>query len=110
MRLPDSIAPQSPTLRAWNTVALGPVFAVYEGNRIRYRAAANISMRPWIIPEHRPQNMAFVVLADASSLVSLQYGSMKFAVFTLGSQCCRDISTINAPNNIVLLSKNEWVG
>jgi hypothetical protein len=38
------------------------------------------------IPEHRPQIMAFLVLADASSLVSLQYGSMKFCgVHVLGS-------------------------
>jgi hypothetical protein len=30
----DPIAPESPTLRAWNTDALGAVFAVSEGKRI----------------------------------------------------------------------------
>jgi hypothetical protein len=62
-------------------------------------------MRPWIIPEHRPQIMAFVVLADASSLDSLQYGSMKFAVFTLSvANAAVTISTINPHFNHLIFN------
>jgi hypothetical protein len=42
---------------------------------------------------------------DASSLVSLRYGSMKFAVFTSSAALAAvTISAVNAPNNIVLIS------